>query len=140
MADKKPHVALDAESSIKAEQEDSVNDYSSAPQEVDVKNEGIGNTMGSATGEDENAMQAGGWAGTDDANSTAPSDVAFDKPQKPMNHSLGLEGVEQEDPTGRAYGGGLNPEEGGVTDITGKAIGESRDWEANPVDMNESGT
>ena len=32
------------------------------------------NTMGSSTGEEERAIEAGGWAGTDDATSTAPSD------------------------------------------------------------------
>lgn len=35
---------------------------------------GIGDTMGSSTGEEERAIEAGGWAGTDDATSTAPSD------------------------------------------------------------------
>jgi hypothetical protein len=37
-------------------------------------NNGIGATMGSSTGEKERAIEAGGWAGTDDATSTAPSD------------------------------------------------------------------
>lgn len=136
-AKKNPPVALDAESTLKAAEEDPVNDYSRAPQEVDLSNEGIGNTMGSATGEDENGLIAGGWQGTDDATSTAPSDVAFDVPQKPMNHAIGEDA--DEDPTGRAYGGGLNPEDGGVADLTGKAIGESRNWETNPVDLEEPG-
>ena len=35
---------------------------------------GLGDTMGSATGEAERAIEAGGWAGTDDATSSAPSD------------------------------------------------------------------
>ena len=35
---------------------------------------GIGDTMGSSTGEEARAIEAGGWAGTDDATSTAPSD------------------------------------------------------------------
>jgi hypothetical protein len=37
--------------------------------------DGIGDTMGSSTGEEERAVEAGGWAGTDDATSTAPSDT-----------------------------------------------------------------
>lgn len=50
---------------------------------------GIGNTMGSSTGESERAIQAGGWAGTDDATSTAPSDQMGNPPlpeeEKPLH-------------------------------------------------------
>jgi hypothetical protein len=41
----------------------------------------LGETMGSSTGEDERAVQAGGWAGTDDATSTAPSDELGNPPR-----------------------------------------------------------
>ncbi len=41
---------------------------------------GLGETMGSSTGEAERAVQAGGWAGTDDATSTAPSDQLGNPP------------------------------------------------------------
>ena len=43
-------------------------------QGYDEMDSGIGDTMGSSTGEAERAVEAGGWAGTDDATSTAPSD------------------------------------------------------------------
>ena len=50
---------------------------------------GIGDTMGSSTGEIERAIAAGGWAGTDDATSTAPSDQmgnpATPEDEKPYN-------------------------------------------------------
>jgi hypothetical protein len=41
---------------------------------------GLGETMGSSTGEAERAIEAGGWAGTDDATSTAPSDEMGNPP------------------------------------------------------------
>ncbi len=37
-------------------------------------------TMGSETGEAERSTVAGGWAGTDDATSTAPSDLLANPP------------------------------------------------------------
>ncbi len=43
--------------------------------EVDISVEDIGDIMGSATGKMENSLVSGGWAGTDDATSTAPSDM-----------------------------------------------------------------
>ena len=36
---------------------------------------GLGEIVGSTTGEAEQSTVAGGWAGTDDATSTAPSDL-----------------------------------------------------------------
>lgn len=44
----------------------------------------LGETMGSSTGEDEFSAVSGGWEGTDDATSTAPSDLAH--PPKPVVH------------------------------------------------------
>ncbi len=45
--------------------------------------------MGSSTGEVERAIEAGGWAGTDDATSTASSDQMGDPPvpeeEKPIH-------------------------------------------------------
>ena len=58
------------------------------------KSGGIGSvaledTMGSSTGETERATEAGGWAGTDDATSTAPSDQignpAIPEEEKPFH-------------------------------------------------------
>jgi len=40
----------------------------------------LGDTMGSATGAEEHATLAGGWSGTDDAASTAPSDQLGNPP------------------------------------------------------------
>ncbi len=45
---------------------------------------GLGETMGSSTGEAEFSAVSGGWEGTDDATSTAPSDLAH--PPKPVVH------------------------------------------------------
>lgn len=47
----------------------------------------LGDTLGSGTGETENTMQSGGWAGTDDATSTAPSDMP------PVSQDDELEGL-----------------------------------------------
>jgi hypothetical protein len=46
----------------------------------DEMNSGLDDTMGSSTGEAERAVEAGGWAGTDDATSTAPSDEIGNPP------------------------------------------------------------
>ena len=94
-------------------------------------------TLGSGTGEDDNALETGGWAGTDDATSTAPSDLAFQGPERPMNHVVGGEDEAIEDSTGRADAGGFSPGEGGVVDFTGAPVEESRDWENDAVLPNE---
>jgi len=120
-------LALDEEST------DPVNDYSSAPKEVSFADQDVRSTLGSSTGDEENALQAGGWEGTDDATSTAPSDFA--RPPAPVVHGIGES--ENEDPTGRAYAGGLDPEDGGVVDLAGRPVEEGRDWEQNPVDLEE---
>ncbi len=41
---------------------------------------GLGDTMGSSTGQAERAIEPGGWSGTDDATSTAPSDQIGNPP------------------------------------------------------------
>ena len=50
---------------------------------------GLKDTMGSATGQVEHAPLAGGWSGTDDATSTAPSDQIGNPPiaeeEKPLH-------------------------------------------------------
>jgi hypothetical protein len=92
----------------------------------------IGQMMGSGTGEEENEIVAGGWQGTDDATSTAPSDLGVDAPKVTHLHAIG-EDLENEDPTGRAYAGGLDPEEGGVSDLAGRPVEESRNWEEDPI-------
>jgi hypothetical protein len=85
----------------------------------EIDDEGIGAVIGGETGEADRDVVPGGWAGTDDATSTAPSDLGEDSP------------APQCDPdaiTGRASAGGLWSDEGGVTDITGSPVEESRDW------------
>lgn len=54
----------------------SINDYSKLPPSV-LRKVDLESTLGTSTGENENAIVAGGWEGTDDATSTAPSDTAF---------------------------------------------------------------
>ena len=49
----------------------------------EMANTNLSRTQGSSTGEEENAIEAGGWAGTDDATSTAPSDLMTRK--KPVS-------------------------------------------------------
>lgn len=49
-------------------------------QGVDIESGGIGEVMGSATGDSEHSVVSGGWAGTDDATSTAPSDLIGNPP------------------------------------------------------------
>src|SRR5580765_317550 len=55
---------------------------------------GLGDTMGSSTGEEGRAVEAGGWAGTDDATSTAPCDQIGNPPmaeeEKPL-HTIALD-------------------------------------------------
>ena len=82
-----------------------LNDYSSAPEAISI-NDNLDKTMGSSTGETEHATQAGGWAGTDDSTSTAPSDVqrSYDLENK---WSL-EERIEAENSTRRAYGRGID--------------------------------
>lgn len=105
-----------------------LNDYSALPPPVTV-NEDIASTLGTPTGEDEFAIEAGGWQGTDDATSTAPSDVGLRASQTPDQENEVLQNLDDTDPTGRAYGGGLDAGDGGIADITGKPVEESRDWE-----------
>lgn len=44
----------------------------------------LGQVRGTATGEDEFSAVGGGWEGTDDATSTAPSDLS--RPPRPVVH------------------------------------------------------
>jgi hypothetical protein len=88
--------------------------------------EGIGAVYGGQTGEEDCDVVAGGWAGTDDATSTAPSDMAGLLPQR--NTEINPDAI-----NGRGYGGGLDYEEGGVSDLTGSPVEESRDWTVDAV-------
>lgn len=86
-----------------------LNDYSSAPEAISI-NDNLDKTMGSETGETAHATQAGGWAGTDDSTSTAPSDLqrSYDQESKwSMEDRL-----EAEDSTRRAYGRGIDADNG----------------------------
>jgi hypothetical protein len=49
----------------------------------------IGNIMGSKTGDSEHSLVTGGWAGTDDATSTAPSDQMGNPPIPEEDKSVG---------------------------------------------------
>jgi hypothetical protein len=60
-------------------------------------------TTGTSTGEKERAVELGGWAGTDDANSTAPSDLMGDpampeeeKPYAMISHDI-EESIQQDE-------------------------------------------
>ena len=53
----------------------------------EMANNNLSRTEGSSTGEEENAIEAGGWEGTDDATSTAPSDLmSWKKPESEITH------------------------------------------------------
>ena len=89
--------------------------------------ETLGEVMGTSTGEEDRDSVPGGWEGTDDATSTAPSDLT---PETRDSEEA------EEDPDaelGRAYGGGLAKNSGGIADLMGAPVEESRDWEHNPV-------
>jgi len=80
--------------------------------------------IGSSTGEADRDVIAGGWEGTDDATSTAPSDLAHSNRRN-----------RDEDPfTGQAFSDGA-----GISDIEGHPAESSRDWttEAVPKDVQE---
>lgn len=88
---------------------------------------GLGEMVGTSTGEAPEDVLAGGWQGTDDATSTAPSDVGG---SADMKHSddHGPEAV-----LGRAFAGGAMDDETPITDIKGTPAEESRDWEHDPI-------
>lgn len=96
------------------------------PHEIETPESSLGETEGSATGEPTHEVLAGGWEGTDDATSTAPSDFAF-VPDLRHTDDHGPEAV-----TGRAFGGGILQEDA-ITDIKGTPVEESRDWESDPI-------
>jgi hypothetical protein len=85
-------------------------------------------TVGSATGEEDHDTVPGGWEGTDDATSTAPSDIF------PPKRMTGDDVDDGEMSTGRAFAGGIGGKDGGVVDIKGTPIEESRDWEHDPIE------
>ncbi len=90
----------------------------------------LGEIRGGQTGEADGDTVPGGWEGSDDATSTAPSDLS---PQ-PFRNAAGILEEESADASiGRAYGGGLGSEDGGITDIKGTPIEGSRDWEHDAI-------
>ena len=94
--------------------------------ELDEDDNGVGGVMGGETGEEDRDPVPGGWEGTDDATSTAPSDLS--------TTDLDKDAVERDpdEVMGRAYAGGIG-NGGGVTDIKGSPVEESRDWENDPI-------
>lgn len=87
----------------------------------------LGEVVGTSTGEATEDVLAGGWQGTDDATSTAPSDIGGGTNLKHTDDH-GAEPV-----LGRAFAGGALEEEGPISDIKGTPAGESRDWEHDPI-------
>lgn len=102
------------------------------PQGVDgttFSQEELSRTEGAMTGEEDLDTVAGGWEGTDDATSTAPSDLG---PQATARRNE-ENALDPDAPIGRAFGGGIaGADEGGVADLTGSPVEESRDWEHDP--------
>lgn len=68
-------------SAVSLEEQQSATNDATVPQRPSLR---LGDTMGSSTGEAEFSAVSGGWEGTDDATSTAPSDLAH--PPKPVVH------------------------------------------------------
>ncbi len=68
-------------STVTKEERQSATDDASLPTSRPVN---VGQTMGTSTGEDEFNVVGGGWEGTDDATSTAPSDLSH--PPRPVVH------------------------------------------------------
>ncbi len=106
--------------------------YSPLVLDNDPREDELGEIVGSATGEFDHDVIPGGWEGTDDATSTSPSDLA--NPQSPQFRE-DLDSAEFQDAViGRAAGGGLGRNEGGVSDIKGSPVEDSRNWEDDPIE------
>jgi hypothetical protein len=100
----------------------------------DIGSETLGQVMGTQTGEEDRDTVAGGWQGTDDATSTAPSDMP-DLAASLGEDSQRLSEEEEADSVlGRASAGGMHHIPGGVTDIRGTPVEESKDWEHDPIE------
>lgn len=84
----------------------------------------LSDVVGTSTGEGDREVAPGGWEGTDDATSTAISDLS-EIPEPKMD--------EPDAAIGRAFGGGIGEDAGGVTDIKGTPVDGTRDWENEPV-------
>lgn len=80
----------------------------------------LGQLLGGQTGEEDSddAVVPGGWTGSDDATSTAPSDLPIEIQRRndPLVHR------EEYDPSGQGDGGELGGATGGVADITGSPV------------------
>ncbi len=91
----------------------------------------LGEIVGSATGEADHDVIAGGWEGTDDATSTSPCDMVNPNPQSRFDAN---EEEFRDAGLGRASGGGMALDEGGVSDIKGTPVEDSRNWEDDPIE------
>jgi len=97
-------------------------------EDLDDDDNAVGEVLGSATGEEDRDPVPGGWEGTDDATSTAPSDLSED----PLRANRELGEIDPDEVNGRGYGGGLGESDGGIVDIKGSPVEDSRDWENDP--------
>ena len=87
----------------------------------------LGNIIGMSTGEEEGYETVpGGWEGTDDATSTAPSDLM---PQPDLDDLTS----DPDASLGRGYGGGIGHADGAISDLKGTPVEDSRDWEDEPI-------
>jgi hypothetical protein len=82
----------------------------------------LGEIVGTSTGEGDRDVIPGGWEGTDDATSTAPSDLS--QPPRPGRTQASI---------GNAFGGGFAHAAGGICDLSGSPVEESRDWEHDAI-------
>lgn len=84
----------------------------------------LSDVIGGSTGERDRDVVPGGWAGTDDATSTAPSDL-----DPRLDATSDEDGGEYSVPELSA-GVGLA---GAITDIKGTPMDDTRDWENDPI-------
>jgi len=102
------------------------------PNEPLILGDELGQIVGSATGEADHDVLPGGWEGTDDATSTSPSDIVNPNPRDNWDDADNEEF--QDAVVGRAAGGGMGRNEGGVSDIKGTPVEDSRNWEEDPIE------
>jgi hypothetical protein len=97
-----------------------------------TRRDDLGEIRGGSTGEADQDIVPGGWEGTDDATSTAPSDLSPEL-QAMAENGRSVESEDPDFPIGRGYGGGIGRGDGGITDIKGTPAEESRNWTNDPV-------
>mgnify|MGYP000340704880 CR=1 FL=1 len=107
------------------------NEKSSDDELPKFKHRTLGEIVGGQSGEADQDTVPGGWQGTDDATSTAPSDI----PPVRLSADETFSSEEEADRVlGRAAGGGMLDTTEAVTDIKGTPVEESKDWEHDPIE------